>query len=80
MRTELTTDAAVVGAGPAGAATALLLAGFCRTLLVDRAEADGGTPAAPIGDRCRRPPGVFSGTWGFGRISRPRAMRRATAR
>ncbi len=50
MRTELTADVAVVGAGPAGAATALLLAPFCHTLLVDRAEADVGSSAVRIGE------------------------------
>lgn len=40
-------DVAVVGAGPGGAATALMLAPFHRTLLVDRVDPNG--DASPVG-------------------------------
>ena len=45
MAVELTADVVVVGAGPAGAATALMLAPFHRTLLLDRA---GPAQQAPV--------------------------------
>ena len=48
---ELTADVVIVGAGPSGAVTALMLAPFHRTLLVDRVAMDGGAqPVARIGE------------------------------
>jgi 2-polyprenyl-6-methoxyphenol hydroxylase-like FAD-dependent oxidoreductase len=44
VATELTADVVVVGAGPAGAATALMLGPFHRTLLVDRHGTDSSAP------------------------------------
>jgi flavin-dependent dehydrogenase len=50
MTTELTADVVVVGAGPAGSATALMLAPFHRTLLLDRVDPHRGAPVACIGE------------------------------
>jgi flavin-dependent dehydrogenase len=44
---ELTADVVVVGAGPAGAATALMLAPFHRTVLLDRVEPNTAASQAP---------------------------------
>jgi flavin-dependent dehydrogenase len=46
VTTDLSTDVVVVGAGPAGSATALMLAPFHCTLLVDRADLNGEVPRA----------------------------------
>jgi flavin-dependent dehydrogenase len=45
VTTPLSADVVIVGAGPAGAAAALMLSPFVRTMLVERADLDAGTRA-----------------------------------
>ena len=49
-RADLTADVVVVGAGPAGAVAALMLAQSCRTLLVDRTEPAAASTSERMGE------------------------------